>query len=46
VEWVCGQSPVAPAQIERDERCNPRLAEKIFFSLSLKDPTQTNETIH
>jgi hypothetical protein len=29
-----------------DERCNPRLAGKIFFSLSLRDPTQTNETIH
>jgi hypothetical protein len=22
-----------------DERCNPRLAEKICFSLSLRDPT-------
>ena len=29
-----------------DELCNPRLAGKIFSSLSLRDPTQTNETIH
>jgi hypothetical protein len=27
------------------EWCYPRLERKIFFSLSLRNPTQTNETI-
>ena len=42
------RSELCRSSIERvdDERCYPRLAGKIFFSLSLKDPTQTNETIH
>jgi hypothetical protein len=28
------------------EWCYPRLEGKIFFSMSLRGPTQTNETIH
>jgi hypothetical protein len=33
------------AESRAHEKCYPRLAGEIFFSLSLGDPTQTNKTI-
>jgi hypothetical protein len=40
------RSGLCRTQCRGSQRFYPRLAEKIFSSLALRDPTQTNETIH